>query len=84
MSYVKKFKGVASFSNPIIVNGFEPEITTLPGGQNLGEIEDIEYFQNKLYHALNVPIGRMREQQGFSIGRATEISRDEIKFNKFV
>ena len=60
------------------------EITTLPGGQNLGEIQDIEYFQNKLYHAMNVPISRMKEQQGFSIGRSTEISRDEVKFNKFV
>lgn len=60
------------------------EITTLPGGQNLGEIQDIEYFQNKLYHALNVPISRMQQQQGFSIGRSTEISRDEVKFNKFI
>ena len=60
------------------------EITTLPGGQNLGEIQDIEYFQQKLYRALNVPIGRLQEQQGFSIGRAQEISRDEVKFNKFI
>jgi len=60
------------------------EITTLPGGQNLGDIEDIQYFQNKLYHALNVPVGRLQEQQGFSIGRSVEISRDEIKFHKFV
>ncbi len=60
------------------------EITTLPGGQNLGEIQDIEYFQNKLYHALNVPVSRMQQQQGFSIGRSQEINRDEIKFNKFV
>lgn len=60
------------------------EITTLPGGQNLGEIQDIEYFQNKLYHALNVPISRLQPQQGFSIGRSQEISRDEVKFNKFV
>jgi len=60
------------------------EITTLPGGQNLGEIQDIEYFQNKLYHALNVPISRLQQQQGFSIGRSTEISRDEVKFNKFI
>ena len=60
------------------------EITTLPGGQNLGEIQDIEYFQNKLYHALNVPISRLQQQQGFSIGRSQEINRDEIKFNKFV
>ena len=60
------------------------EITTLPGGQNLGEIQDIEYFQNKLYHSLNVPISRLQPQQGFSIGRSQEISRDEVKFNKFV
>jgi len=60
------------------------EITTLPGGQNLGEIQDIEYFQNKLYHALNVPVSRLQQQQGFSIGRSQEINRDEIKFNKFI
>jgi hypothetical protein len=60
------------------------EITTLPGGQNLGEIQDIEYFQNKLYHALNVPASRLQQQQGFSIGRSQEINRDEIKFNKFI
>jgi hypothetical protein len=60
------------------------EITTLPGGQNLGAIEDIEYFQNKLYHALNVPASRMQQSQGFSIGRSNEITRDEVKFNKFI
>ena len=60
------------------------EISTLPGGQNLGAIEDIEYFQNKLYHALNVPISRMQQSQGFSIGRSNEITRDEVKFNKFI
>ena len=60
------------------------EITTLPGGQNLGEIQDIEYFQNKLFHALNVPISRLQPQQGFSIGRSQEITRDEVKFNKFI
>jgi hypothetical protein len=60
------------------------EITTLPGGQNLGEIQDIEYFQQKLYHSLNVPISRLQQQQGFSIGRSNEISRDEVKFNKFI
>ena len=60
------------------------EITTLPGGQNLGEINDIEYFQQKLYRSLNVPIGRLQQEGGFSIGRAQEISRDEVKFNKFI
>jgi hypothetical protein len=60
------------------------EITTLAGGQNLGQIEDIQYFQNKLYQALNVPISRLQPQQGFSLGRSTEITREEIKFNKFI
>jgi len=60
------------------------EITTLPGGQNLGELIDIEYFQNKLYMALNIPVSRLQPEQGFSLGRSTEISRDEVKFQKFI
>ena len=60
------------------------EITTLPGGQNLGEIADIEYFQKKLYRSLNVPISRLESGTGFNLGRAAEISRDEVKFTKFV
>ena len=60
------------------------EITTLPGGSNLGEIDDITYFQRKLYRSLNVPISRMDTESGFSLGRATEITRDELKFTKFV
>ena len=60
------------------------EITTLPGGQNLGEIADIEYFQKKLYRSLNIPISRLESGQGFNLGRAAEISRDEVKFTKFV
>ena len=60
------------------------EITTLPGGQNLGEIEDIVYFQRKLYRSLNVPISRLESENNFSLGRATEITRDELKFTKFV
>jgi hypothetical protein len=60
------------------------EISTLPGGQNLGAIEDIEYFQGKLYHSLNVPVSRLQQSQGFSIGRSNEITRDEVKFNKFI
>ena len=60
------------------------EITTLPGGQNLGEIDDIVYFQRKLYRSLNVPISRLESESGFSLGRATEITRDELKFTKFV
>lgn len=60
------------------------EITTLPGGQNLGQMDDVTYFQNKLYKALNVPIGRMDPSAQYSFGRATEITRDEVKFAKFV
>ncbi len=60
------------------------EITTLPGGSNLGEIDDIKYFQNKLYRALNVPVSRMEAENNFSLGRSTEITRDELKFTKFV
>ena len=60
------------------------EITTLPGGANLGEIDDIIYFQRKLYRSLNVPISRMEAEQNFSLGRSTEITRDELKFSKFV
>lgn len=60
------------------------EITTLQGGQNLSNIEDINYFQTKLYQSLNVPISRLQPNTGFSLGRSTEISRDEIKFNKFI
>jgi len=60
------------------------EITTLQGGQNLGELADVEYFQNKLYNALNIPISRMMPETGFSMGRSTEISRDEVKFQKFI
>ena len=60
------------------------EITTLPGGSNLGEIDDITYFQRKLYRSLNVPISRLEAEQNFSLGRSTEITRDELKFTKFV
>jgi hypothetical protein len=60
------------------------EITTLPGGQNLGELDDVLYFQKRLFKSLNVPISRMESDAGFSLGRASEISRDEIKFAKFV
>jgi len=60
------------------------EITTLPGGQNLGEIDDILYFQKKLYRSLNIPISRLETESGFSMGRGAEISRDEVKFTKFV
>ena len=60
------------------------EITTLPGGQNLGELADIEYFQSKLYKSLNVPSSRLDSQGGFNLGRSSEILRDELKFTKFV
>jgi len=60
------------------------EISTLPGGENLGQIEDIIYFQKRLYRSLNVPMNRLEQEQQFSLGRATEISRDELKFQKFI
>ena len=60
------------------------EITTLPGGQNLGEITDIEYFKKKLFKSLNVPISRIEGDGGFNMGRSSEILRDELKFSKFV
>ena len=60
------------------------EITTLPGGQNLGELTDVQYFQTKLYKALNVPSGRLDSATSFNLGRSSEITRDELKFTKFV
>ena len=60
------------------------DISTLPGGQNLGEITDLEYFRSKLYRSLNVPSSRLEASSGFNLGRSTEITRDELKFTKFV
>ena len=60
------------------------EITTLPGGQNLGEMQDVTYFQEKLYRSLNIPVSRLMTDSGFNMGRASEITRDEIKFTKFI
>lgn len=60
------------------------EISTLPSGQNLGEMEDVKYFQRKLYKSLNVPISRLEPETVYNVGRATEINRDEIKFAKFI
>jgi hypothetical protein len=61
------------------------EITTLPAGQNLGELQDVQYFKRKLYEALNVPMSRLEPSSaGFNLGRSAEISRDEVKFTKFV
>jgi hypothetical protein len=64
--------------------GKSTEITTLPAGQNLGELADVRYFESKLYKALNVPTSRLEPNQNFSLGRTNEITRDELKFNKFV
>jgi len=61
------------------------EITTLPGGQNLGELKDVEYFRKKLYNSLNLPPSRLTDDnKGFNLGKTTEVLRDELKFNKFV
>ena len=60
------------------------EITTLPGGQTLAQLDDVEYFKQKLQRSLNVPIGRLQPEQNFSLGRSNEISRDELKFQKFI
>ncbi len=64
--------------------GKSTEITTLPGGTNLGELEDVNYFRRKLYESLNVPVSRLEQETQFNVGRASEITRDEIKFSKFV
>ena len=60
------------------------EITTLPGGENLGELADVEYFKTKLYKSLNVPPSRLEQDTGFILGRAEEISRDEVKFTRYI
>ena len=60
------------------------EITTLPGGQNLGEMEDVDYFKRKLYQSMNVPLSRLEADTPFQLGRASEISRDELKFSRFI
>lgn len=65
-------------------NGKATEVQTLPGGQNLGQIEDIEYFKNKLYESLNIPVSRFNQEGGFLASKSTEISRDEIYFYKFI
>ena len=80
----KHLSMMEDFWMPRREGGKGTEITTLPGGQNLGDIQDIQYFQQKLYQALNVPLSRLQQQQGFSLGRTTEITRDEIKFSKFI
>lgn len=60
------------------------EITTLPGGQNLGEMDDVKYFQQNLYNSLGIPTSRLEQNQGFTLGRSSEITRDELKFQKFI
>jgi hypothetical protein len=60
------------------------EISTLPGGENLGQIDDIIYFQRKMYQALNVPVSRLEQQSGVTFGRVSEVTRDELKFAKFI
>jgi hypothetical protein len=81
----KKFMSMMEdFWLPRREGGRGTEISTLPGGQNLGEITDIEYFKKKLYKSLNVPISRIEGDGGFNLGRSSEILRDEVKFSKFV
>tara|TARA_B100002019_G_scaffold84203_1_gene72637 strand:+ start:1646 stop:3154 length:1509 start_codon:yes stop_codon:yes gene_type:complete len=81
----KKFMSMLEdFWLPRKEGGRGTEIQTLPGGQNLGEIEDVNYFQKKLYQSLNVPISRLEQQGGLNFGRSAEITRDELKFTKFI
>jgi len=81
----KKFMSMLEdFWLPRREGGRGTEISTLPGGQNLGELEDVKYFQKKLYKALNVPSSRLETETTFNIGRAAEITRDEVKFQKFI
>ncbi len=80
----KHMSMLEDFFLPRREGGRGTEITTLPGGENLGQIDDIIYFQKKLYRSLNVPINRLEQEAQFSLGRTTEISRDEVKFKKFI
>ena len=81
----KKFMSMLEdFWLPRREGGRGTEISTLPGGQNLGELEDVKYFQKKLYRALNVPESRLESESSFNVGRSAEITRDEVKFQKFI
>ena len=81
----KKFMSMLEdFWLPRREGGRGTEISTLPGGQNLGELEDVKYFQKKLYRALNVPESRLEAESSFNVGRSAEITRDEVKFQKFI
>jgi hypothetical protein len=80
----KHLSMLEDFWMPRREGGRGTEIQTLEAGQNLSEMEDVKYFQKKLFQSLNVPASRLEEQSGFNLGRASEISRDEVKFFKFV
>ena len=80
----KHMSMLEDFYLPRREGGRGTEITTLGGGENLGQIDDVVFFQRKLYKALNVPSSRLETDNGFSLGRATEVSRDEVKFQKFI
>ena len=80
----KHMSMMEDFFLPRREGGRGTEISTLPGGDNLGQIDDIIYFQKKLYKALNVPLNRLEQEAQFSLGRSTEITRDEVKFKKFI
>ena len=80
----KHMSMLEDFFLPRREGGRGTEITTLPGGENLGQIDDIIYFQKKLYKSLNVPVNRLEQEAQFSLGRTSEITRDEVKFKKFI
>ncbi len=80
----KHMSMLEDFFLPRREGGRGTEITTLPGGENLGQIDDIIYFQKKLYKSLNVPVNRLEQESQFSLGRSSEITRDEVKFKKFI
>jgi hypothetical protein len=80
----KHMSMLEDFFLPRREGGRGTEITTLPGGENLGQIDDIIYFQKKLYKSLNVPMNRLEQEAQFSLGRSSEITRDEVKFKKFI
>ncbi len=80
----KHMSMLEDFWMPRREGGRGTEVTSLPGGENLGQIEDIIYFQKKVYRSLNVPINRLEQEAQFSLGRSTEINRDELKFQKFI
>ena len=80
----KHMSMLEDFFLPRREGGRGTEITTLPGGENLGQIDDIIYFQKKLYKSLNVPVNRLEQESQYSLGRTTEITRDEVKFKKFI